>query len=560
MKRNTLTTAVVASIAGVAGIASVSNAVFLNPDGVGQVLIYPYYTVNAGNDTLLSVVNTTNQGKAVKVRFLEGRNSREVLDFNLYLSPFDVWTAAITTASTLATDPAVLTTNDNSCTAPNIRFNTGLPAFAGTTNRFVAFRNFQYAGSDAGPDSLDRTREGHFEMIEMGVVNNLGGDGFPTLNTLRNITHVAGTGIPANCGAVNSNWQTQGNATGYTPGGGAFTRIDTTAPTGGLFGGAAIVQVANGTYINYNADALEDFRNDSVHSNPGEVVPSLFFAQNAGSVPVVDSFGTIPALGARSIVFDNGRVVVQNWPLNSLRNARAVDAVSAVLAQDTILNEFVTDTTLGAASEWVITFPTKRFYVDPLFTAAAPVAPFTRIFPLTSTPDGTGTSCIDIALGFFDREEGTAGGGLLDFSPRPPGATGPQLCFEAQVVTFNQTLAGGSSTILGSATARNINTSQSGSFQNPTAFNAGAGWASIRFLQNATQTVTRSTESCNGDAACTVGSLSWRYEGLPVTGFWALTIANNNAAPGVRGNYGGAFRHRGSRNCVGPALNPFCVL
>ena len=95
MKRNNLTTAVVAGIAGVAGIASVSNAVNLNSDGVGQVLVYPYYTVNNGINTLISVVNTTDQVKAVKVRFLEGKNSRECLDFNLYLSPYDVWTAGL---------------------------------------------------------------------------------------------------------------------------------------------------------------------------------------------------------------------------------------------------------------------------------------------------------------------------------------------------------------------------------------------------------------------------------------------------------------------------------
>ena len=96
MKRNSLTTAVVAGIAGVAGFAGLANAVDLNPDGLGQVLIYPYYTVNKNQDTLLSVVNTDAvHGKAVKVRFLEGHNSREVLDFNLFLSEFDVWTASI---------------------------------------------------------------------------------------------------------------------------------------------------------------------------------------------------------------------------------------------------------------------------------------------------------------------------------------------------------------------------------------------------------------------------------------------------------------------------------
>ena len=72
-----------------------AGAVNLNPDGLGQVLLYPYYTVNGGQQTVLSVINTTAVGKAVKVRFLEGYNSREVLDFNLFLSEFDVWTASV---------------------------------------------------------------------------------------------------------------------------------------------------------------------------------------------------------------------------------------------------------------------------------------------------------------------------------------------------------------------------------------------------------------------------------------------------------------------------------
>ena len=95
MKRNNLTTSVVAGLAAVAGFASTANAVELNPDGTGQVLVYPYYTVNKNQQTLISVVNTTNIAKAVKVRFLEGHNSREVLDFNLFLSEFDVWTASV---------------------------------------------------------------------------------------------------------------------------------------------------------------------------------------------------------------------------------------------------------------------------------------------------------------------------------------------------------------------------------------------------------------------------------------------------------------------------------
>src|SRR5262244_4289279 len=118
-----------AALAGVGaiGATTTAQAVNLNPDGLGQVLLYPYYTVNNDQNTLLSVVNTTSVGKAVKVRFLEAYNSREVLDFNLYLSPFDVWVAAV--AENGAGGASVFT-NDNSCTVPVIP--TGGAAFRTT--------------------------------------------------------------------------------------------------------------------------------------------------------------------------------------------------------------------------------------------------------------------------------------------------------------------------------------------------------------------------------------------------------------------------------------------
>src|SRR6056297_2372465 len=114
MKRNTLTTAVLAGLTGVAGMAGVANAVNVNPDGLGQVLLFPYYTTRGGNDTYVSIVNTTEEGKAVKIRFIEALNSREVLDFNIYMSPWDVWTGAITPGD----EGAKLVSFDNTCTVP----------------------------------------------------------------------------------------------------------------------------------------------------------------------------------------------------------------------------------------------------------------------------------------------------------------------------------------------------------------------------------------------------------------------------------------------------------
>src|SRR5437763_5662556 len=137
-KKTTLYTAL-AGI-GALGMAGTANAVHVNPDGLGQVLIYPYYTVqNAGVaqpfNSLLSVVNSTASAKAVKVRFLEGRNSREVLDFNLYLSPKDVWTTAIIPTS----DGGGIFTADKSCTTPTVSSSSASP---------TAFVNFAYSGSN----------------------------------------------------------------------------------------------------------------------------------------------------------------------------------------------------------------------------------------------------------------------------------------------------------------------------------------------------------------------------------------------------------------------------
>src|SRR5436305_800531 len=135
--------AVFAALAAAGLITSTGTvqAVNLSADNRGQVLLYPYYTTradSAGNAyaTLLSVVNATASAKAVRVRFMEGKNSREVTGFNLFLSPFDVWTSAALPDTT--SGGAKIGTLDLSCT---------LPAFsASPTAPFVSFVNFTYAG------------------------------------------------------------------------------------------------------------------------------------------------------------------------------------------------------------------------------------------------------------------------------------------------------------------------------------------------------------------------------------------------------------------------------
>ena len=80
-------------------IAAPAAAVYLDATGIGQALLYPYYTVRAaeGNafNTYISVANTADQAVVAKVRFREGRDSRLVAEFNLYLAGIDMWTAAL---------------------------------------------------------------------------------------------------------------------------------------------------------------------------------------------------------------------------------------------------------------------------------------------------------------------------------------------------------------------------------------------------------------------------------------------------------------------------------
>jgi hypothetical protein len=506
MKKNSLTTAVVAGVAGVAGLASFANAVNLNPDGLGQVLIYPYYTVNAGQSTLISVVNTTNAVKAVKVRFLESLNSREVLDFNLYLSPFDVWTAAIVADGT--DGPGRLITSDTSCTAPAI------PAGG------VDFRNFQYgAGSniDDGPNGLARTREGHIEIIEMGEVIAAA-----TAPNLRAAAIHGATGVPANCALIRAAWAPGTGVWNTTPGFGFI------GPRGGLFGGAVIANPAAGTALPYNADAINGFYtldNAALNTSPGSTLPSLAQANNGANSATAHVFT------------DSGDRVA--LPFASGRP----DAVSAVYMHDAVYNEYNTNSALGAATEWVITFPTKRLHIEQAAGAIARVRPFAN----DADDNVAGTDnlrfdrdgyCEPISVQFFDREEATAGTptGTIDFSPPPPVVTQPglNLCWEANVITFNQTaqVTAGASAVLGSRNARNINLVDPVSGRVFT-----EGWLAME-IGNDNNFMLSGEEGINPRI---------QLFGLPLTGFSVTNYINGQVAGGTLANYSVIAKHRASR-------------
>jgi len=514
--------ALAAAVVTAFGVGS-AEAVFQNPNGTGQVLIYPYYTVQQvggkSMNTLITVVNTTSRAKVAKVRFREGQASREVLDFNLYLSPNDVWTAAVVPADATTSSPGRLLSFDKSCTNPAI------PATG------VDFRNFAYAGAfgDGLSEGLARSREGYIEILELATLAG---------SVATAVTHNS-LGVPNNCAAVRT-------ANGAIPD--PFENGNQSAvPTGGLSGTGTIINVAQGSDIGYNAVALAD----------------CFKAKQAPALGTESN--TLAQCDARSMV---AMTVADDSSANTRGNqvplaiasthAVGVDAVSATLMAESVVNEYILDAATGSNTDWVVTFPTRHFYHFPatleLLSAfdaleeAVTFRPFTALF----TSSGL---CEPITLNYFNREEAGAVAAGSDFSPQPVRA-GSSICWEANVVSFRSGLAhhpsGTTSAVLGS---RNITPVTVGTFEN--------GWVEVKFTGSSDNTTTypaylpTDTSTTMDYLGQTSSPSGLSFAGLPVVGFMARSFANTQAGTCdvVPCNYNASFGHK-FKTRLSTATNP----
>ncbi|GHU15106.1 hypothetical protein AGMMS50225_28110 [Betaproteobacteria bacterium] len=90
----------------------------------GLINVVPYYSVQEGNTVALSITNNDIvNGKVVKVRFRGAEWSDDVLDFQVFLSPGDIWTAALTKEFDSITGQYVAKLNwsgDNTVTRPRL--------------------------------------------------------------------------------------------------------------------------------------------------------------------------------------------------------------------------------------------------------------------------------------------------------------------------------------------------------------------------------------------------------------------------------------------------------
>jgi hypothetical protein len=203
-----------------------------------------------------------------------------------------------------------------------------------------------------------------------------------------------------------------------------------------------------------------------------------------------------------------------------------------------VINEYVLDNTTQSLTDWVITQPVKRLFVNS--TTAA--QPYTNVL----TASG---ACETIGLTFFNREERGAAASGVDFSPFPAAGAPNSLCWESTVISFRNGAAflppATSSSVLGSANLTNV--SITSTFQN--------GWAAVTFGPSnaatagmgalaSSQLVATTTGAGGTFGAITAGVQT--YFGLPVTGFMVRTFRNGNLTCGTatcQGNYGSVFEH-----------------
>lgn len=483
-------------------ITGQGHAVHLSQNGTGEVLILPYYTVNNGFDTLLTITNTKNVAKAVRVRFREAANNREVFEFNLYLGKMDIWTGGLVKDQVGNT---VIISHDKSCTIPTF------------TNGNLNFSSAKYTGdmSDGYGDELKRLNEGFVEIIEMGEVT---GNSALALE----ITQESN----ADCSTIENAWLTSGywlnDAT-----------IDMQPLSGGLIADAILINVAKGISISEKATIFSDFSDEILHYNINNDSPNL--ADSKTTSTVIDKKGFKHEL---------------HWQTG-------FEALSSVISKSQISNEYVTSAGIGAKTNWVLTMPTKQYYTDPVYSTTMNTSPFNENFI-----SELGIACHEIIGSAYSRESEESSLKPYSFPIDPPPPPPPEsfynngLCWSTNTVSFTHEPKFETLWRYTEATRVFIanysnhvgifasNFSVMNGFKGPAvlASNFDNGTANIEFPQSTSRNI-----NAQGNPV--------EVTGLPIIGFSTNQFINGNLQDNVLANYAGIFNHKYKTEVINPDVD-----
>jgi hypothetical protein len=388
-----------------------------------------------------------------------------------------------------------------------------------------AFKNYQYTGANADNTTfttLDRTREGYFEVLEMAVINPASS---ATAATVTGYIKHNTAGVPANCGALDA-LDASSSATIKFPNTGA---VIMTPPSGGLTGRSSIINAGTGANYTMSPTALDAWSNVVAYSAVGSIFPSL----TSGTAPAISNIYASQA-GVPGIV-------TANWVFTE-------DAVSAAITRSSVINEFILDAGTASLTDWVVTFPTKAAYVFPELSPVSPAfAPFANNFQA----DGTTGACDPYNYSVFNREESSPPPTLLNPSPGAPGVGSGTtiLCWEANVIPF------GTTGLLGSINTNTLDPQLAGIVRTATTVPGGRttpslrstqgpnGWMAMNFA-SVVQTLIPASATFQALGAAPVAMVSGAHNGLPVVG----AMLHNYKSTGIVSLYGGVVDHKYTRN------------
>ena len=413
---------------------TLSSLVF-NPKGIGHIQYVPYFSAQEGNVTAVNIVNTdTVNGKVLKVRFRGASNSDDVYDFQVFLSPGDVWTAGISKGSD---GRSRLDTADKSCTLP-----------ANVNGPFVTGRLPTITGGNA-----EETREGYLEILTMADIVKGAADS--KQRALYDATkHVKGV---APCTSSVLTALKQENAGEYMA-----------APTTGLMANWTIINVQR--IVAYTGAAVAIEARDSLDGEPiaGRLVywdqraePLTSAQANANTADPLLRFpasGSPVVAGAR---YDLPDLSTPYLPATADCPFCQARALSDAIAVREIAGEFYSEPSVGAQTDWVLSFPTRRYFAAVRYTGSGAPAIVRNAgsdgniyFTSDNTELGNSANggkayqiCTKLganAVAFYNREE--AGQITDDIVISPGTPTQYSICGEVAVLGINASSAANSAT------------------------------------------------------------------------------------------------------------------
>jgi hypothetical protein len=479
--------------------------IILNPEGKGDVLIFPYYDVREifgkAQDFYFYIICSNDwdpaedkalsteayDGNAMKLRFREWDKSEEVFDVDIWCSRGDVWVGQVTHNTTIA-----------------------LPYGAR-----IYSPDYVIIASDSANFTLDKPLAAGFDFPQTAFIppgsSNLYGY-IEVIGEERTYDHIWTTSPAVKVHRINTSPLDENNGvctSDANPGASPNCKADVANE---LVGFAYLIRVADGQAMAYNATAIANFMDTnnvtsfaSLFSSPGGVLPQLTEAEDG------------------------------------------LDALEFQLSKESIWAAYSVESVINGNFSLIATFPTKHYHfcVKPNYTAPdAASAPSKNCGNVSRTPPWTITDSIigdhnantpeAVNISIWDRNENTVTPPRCFVSPCPQGFTG--LPYEVNVIGLFQ----GSIPSLPAVNNRNNVGFSTGTFD--------SGWVKIEFPNG----------YCRASGMFfNFGTFYWCYEGLPVIAL-SLQEYSNGAVGGWYGDIRPAWYetewdvrcYPGGQNCI----------